>query len=443
MRPEQRGWAKRLSSTSNWQQEETLAATKPFDIPKLWVAKAFQAVKANGGAAGVDGVSLEVFERSLEDNLYKLWNRMASGSYIPPPVKAVIIPKKDGGERVLGVPTVADRVAQMVVKMAFEPNVEPVFLADSYGYRPGKSALDAVRVTRERCWKYNWVLEFDIKGLFDNIRHDLLMRAVRKHNGCKWVELYIERWLTAPLQTADGTLVERHKGTPQGGVISPVLSNLFMHYAFDVWMTRTHPDLPWCRYADDGVVHCRTERDALALRAALAARLEECGLQMHPDKTRIVYCKDGSRTGRYPRTQFDFLGYTFRPRLVKNSKRNSLFVSFTPAVSAQACTTMRRTTRRWNLRNRTDLDLPAIAALYNPILRGWVLYYGRFSRSALAPVLRHFDQTLVAWAMRKYKRLKGHKTRACCFIEHIRKRNPGLFAHWTARMPTGCLVGAV
>jgi len=226
-------------------------------------------------------------------------------------------------------------------------------------------------------------------------------------------------------------------------VISPVLSNLFMHYAFDVWMTRTHPDLPWCRYADDGVVHCRTERDALALRAALAARLEECGLQMHPDKTRIVYCKDGSRTGCYPRTQFDFLGYTFRPRLVKNSKRNSLFVSFTPAVSAQACTTMRRTTRRWNLRNRTDLDLPAIATLYNPVLRGWVLYYGRFSRSALAPVLRHFDRTLVAWAMRKYKRLKGHKTRACCFIEHIRKRNPGLFAHWTARMPTGCLVGAV
>src|SRR3954447_2973186 len=377
MRPEQRGWAKRLSSTSNWQQEETLAATKPFDIPKLWVAKAFQVVKANGGAAGVDGVSLEVFERSLADNLYKLCNRMASGSYVPPPVKAVSIPKKDGGERVLGVPTVADRVAQMVVKMAFEPNVEPVFLADSYGYRPGKSALDAVRVTRERCWKYNWVLEFDIKGLFDNIRHDLLMRAVRKHNGCKWVELYIERWLTAPLQTADGTLVERHKGTPQGGVISPVLSNLFMHYAFDVWITRTHPDLPWCRYADDGVVHCRTERDALALRAALAARLEKCGLQMHPDKTRIVYCKDGSRTGRYPRTQFNFLGYTFRPRLVKNSKRNSLFVSFTPAASAQACTTMRRTPRRWNLRNRTDLDLPAIATLYNPILRGWVLYYGR------------------------------------------------------------------
>ena len=259
MRPEQRGWAKRLSSTSNWQQEETLAATKPFDIPKLWVAKAFQVVKANGGAAGVDGVSLEVFERSLADNLYKLWNRMASGSYVPPPVKAVIIPKKDGGERVLGVPTVADRVAQMVVKMAFEPNVEPVFLADSYGYRPGKSALDAVRVTRERCWKYDWVLEFDIKGLFDNIRPDLLMRAVRKHNRCKWVELYIERWLTASLQTADGTLVKRHKGTPQGGVISPVLSNLFMHYAFDVWMTRTHPHLPWCRYADDGVVHCRTE----------------------------------------------------------------------------------------------------------------------------------------------------------------------------------------
>src|SRR5215210_4116284 len=331
MRPEQRGWAKRLSSTSNWQQEETLAATKPFDIPKLWVAKAFQAVKANGGAAGVDGVSLEVFERSLEDNLYKLWNRMASGSYVPPPVKAVIIPKKDGGERGLGVPTVADRVAQMVVKMAFEPNVEPVFLADSYGDRPGKSALDAVRVTRERCWRYDWVLEFDIKGLFDNIDHELLLRAVNKHTECKWVRLYIARWLKAPLQRADGTIVDRTQGTPQGGVCSPVLANLFMHYAFDAWMQRNYREVPWCRYADDGLIHCKTEAQAQALKAELAVRLAECGLELHPAKTRIVYCKDGSRKGQYPNTQFDFLGYTFRARVVKNRKRNSLFVNFTPA----------------------------------------------------------------------------------------------------------------
>jgi RNA-directed DNA polymerase len=432
-----------LSSTSNWRQEEILAATKPFDIPKTWVAKAFQDVKANGGSAGVDGVTIEEFERNLEGNLYKLWNRMASGSYFPAPVKAVAIPKKGGGERVLGVPTVADRVAQTVVRMAFEPNVEPVFLANSYGYRPDKSALDAVRVTRERCWKYDWVLEFDIKGLFDNICHDLLLRAVKKHNDCRWVELYIERWLAAPLQTADGTIVERHKGTPQGGVISPVLANLFMHYAFDVWMGRTHPQLPWCRYADDGVVHCRTEQEARALCAKLSARLEECGLQLHPDKTQVVYCKDGSRKGRYPRTSFDFLGYTFRPRLVKNSRRNSLFISFTPAVSARACTAMRQRTRRWNLRNRTDLDLPAIAALSNPVLRGWMQYYGRFCRSALMPVLRHFDRMLVAWAMRKYKRLNGHKTRASRFIERIRERNPGLFVHWALRETKGCLVGAV
>jgi len=229
--------------------------TKPFEISKQVVWKAYKRVKANQGAAGIDEESITKFEENLKDNLYKIWNRMSSGTYFPPPVKAVEIPKKSGGKRVLGIPTVADRVAQMVAKMYLEPEVEPHFLADSYGYRPGKSALDAVGVTRQRCWRYDWLLEFDIKGLFDNISHELLMRAVRKHTASKWLILYIERWLKAPFQTADGRLIERESGTPQGGIVSPVLANLFLHYAFDLWMARNRPQNPWARYADDGVAH--------------------------------------------------------------------------------------------------------------------------------------------------------------------------------------------
>src|SRR5450759_94985 len=233
---------------------------KPFNIDKMQVYEAYKAVKSKAGAAGVDGQTIEQFEADLKSNLYKVWNRMSSGSYFPPPVRAVSIPKKTGGDRILGVPTVADRVAQMVVKQVIEPNLDPVFLTDSYAYRPSKSALDAVGVTRERCWKYDWVVEFDIKGLFDNIDHELLLRAVRKHVTCKWALLYIERWLTAPMEHEDGTKAERNSGTPQGGVVSTILSNLFLHYTFDLWMARTHPDLPWCRYADDGLVHCETSK---------------------------------------------------------------------------------------------------------------------------------------------------------------------------------------
>lgn len=396
--------------------------------------EAFRAVKANAGAAGVDEQSIEDFEKNLKDNLYKIWNRMSSGSYFPPPVKAVPIPKKNGGERILGVPTVSDRVAQMVVKLVFEPIVESIFLPDSYGYRPRKSALDAVRVTRERCWRYNWIFEWDIKGLFDNIDHELLLRAVKKHTECKWVILYIERWLKAPMQLADGALVERTKGTPQGGVVSPVLSNLFLHYAVDVWMIRTFPQIPWCRYADDGLAHCETEQQAQTVKLALMQRLAECGLEMHPEKSKIVYCKDGSRKGKYPNTKFDFLGYAFRPRTAKNRKNNRNFVSFMPAVSSKAVKIMRQTTRRLGYRNRTELSLEEIAHMTNPILRGWLGYYGQFYPSAMYPVLRHFNKTLVAWAMRKYKRLRGHKTRASLFLAEISKKQPSLFVHWKLGM---------
>jgi RNA-directed DNA polymerase len=411
-----------------------MSAAKPYAIDKWLVYEAYQAVKANAGAAGVDKQSIEDFESDLKGNLYKIWNRMSSGSYLPPPVKAVVIPKKNGGERILGVPTVADRVAQTVVKKVIEPALESSFLPDSYGYRPGRSALDAVGVTRERCWQYDWVLEFDIKGLFDNIDHALLLKALGKHVECEWAMLYIERWLKAPLELAEGTRVERTRGTPQGGVVSPVAANLFLHYAFDVWMRRTFPELPWCRYADDGLVHCGTEQEALAVKAALNARFAQCGLELHPTKTKIVYCKDGSRKGTYPNTKFDFLGYTFRPRVVKNRKRNSMFVSFTPAVSATALKSMRQTTRKLNYRNRTELSLADISRLHNPILRGWLAYYGRYAPSALYPILRHFNKTLVAWAMKKFRRLKRHKTRASLFLEGIAERHPHMFVHWQRGM---------
>lgn len=408
--------------------------TKPFNIPKQLFVRAYNLVKANAGSAGVDEQSLEDFGKNLKDNLYTLWNRMSSGSYFPPPVKAVPIPKKSGGERILGIPTVGDRICQMVVKLVFEPEVESIFLQDSYGYRPNKSALDAIGVTRKRCWQYDWVVEFDIKGLFDNIPHDLLMKAVRKHTQEKWVLLYIERWLKAPMQRADESIIVRTCGTPQGGVISPVLSNLYLHYVYDKWMQRNHPGTPWCRYADDGLAHCKTEQEAQTLLSSLKFRFEACGLELHPTKTKIVYCKDGSRKGGYQNTSFDFLGYTFRARWCKNNKRQSMFINFTPAVSKSALKSMRATTRRYNLRNRTDLKLGDIAQWYNPVLQGWINYYGKYTRSALYPVLRHFNLTLVAWAMRKYRRLRHRKTWAAKFMEKIAEENPDLLAHWRCGM---------
>jgi RNA-directed DNA polymerase len=411
-----------------------MSAARPFDIPKKLVAAAFRAVKSNAGGAGIDKETIGQFESKLGDNLYKIWNRMASGTYFPPPVKAVAIPKKSGGERVLGVPTVSDRVAQMVVKMVLEPILEPVFLPDSYGYRPEKSALDAVGVTRKRCWKYDWVLEFDIRALFDNIEHGLLLKALDKHTDCKWVRLYIKRWLTAPLQLADGTLVQRTRGTPQGGVVSPLLANLFLHYTFDVWMTRTYPNAPWCRYADDGLVHCESMKEAQAIRAALEVRFAACGLTMHPAKTKIVYCKDANRAGTHDHTKFIFLGYEFRQRYVKNSKVDCMFTSFTAAVSPAALTAMRQKARRLNYRNRTDLSLQDIALKFNPLLRGWIAYYGRFQPSALYPLYRHIDKLLVAWAMRKYKRFRGSWRQARLFIKEVSRKCPKLFVHWKPGM---------
>jgi RNA-directed DNA polymerase len=413
----------------NQQWEEPLEKAKSFNISKKVVWEAFQKVKANQGAAGVDAESIADFEINLKDNLYKLWNRMSSGTYFPPPVRAVEIPKKTGGVRILGVPTVSDRIAQMVAKMYLEPLVEPHFHEDSYGYRPKKSAIQAVEVTRKRCWRYDWVLEYDIRGLFDNIDHSLLLRAVRKHTDCKWLLLYIERWLKAPFQTKEGELIERARGTPQGGVISPVLSNLFLHYVFDIWMTGNFPQHPWARYADDGIAHCRTEAEAKHLLARLRIRFQECGLELHPDKTRIVYCKDDDRRGEYPETKFDFLGFTFRPRRSKN-RYGKFFVNFTPAVSNSASKQMRQKIHNWRLHLKPDKSLEDISHMFNPVLRGWINYYGHFYKSGMYPTLRHMNRALVLWARRKYKRFEHHQRRAEYWLGCIAQREPKLFAHW-------------
>ncbi len=402
---------------------------RSWSIPKLYVWDAYKRVKANRGAAGVDDQTIEEFERDLANNLYKLWNRMSSGSYFPPPVKRVNIEKRGGGFRPLGIPTVSDRIAQAVVKGYLEPELEKHFHPDSYGYRPGKSALDAVGVARERCWRYAWVLDLDIKSYFDTISHELLLRAVRKHTDCPWVLLYIERWLKAPVQLEDGTLEPRERGTPQGSVISPLLSNLFLHYTFDRWMARNHPDIPFERFADDALCHCVNEAQAKILKEALEKRFAECGLQLHPEKTKIVYCKDDDRRGNSKNESFDFLGYSFRARRSKN-RFGKFFVNFSPGVSNAATKAIREEIRRWQLRCRIDKWIDDLARMFNPVIRGWITYYGRYYKSALYPTFRYLDQCLANWAMAKYKRLRRHRQRAGHWVSKTASRDPRLFAHW-------------
>ena len=429
-------------SAINQQWEESVNQAKSFAISKWEVWEAYRKVRANKGAAGVDDESIADFERNLKGNLYKIWNRMSSGSYFPPPVRTVKIPKAGGGERKLGIPTVSDRIAQMVVKSRLEPLLEPLFHPSSFGYRPGRSALKAVGQARQHCWKYDWVLDLDIKRFFDNIDHDLLMRAVRKHAKDCWVILYIERWLKAPAEEEDGRRTERVKGTPQGGVSSPLLANLYLHYGFDEWMRRNYPQTPFERYADDAIAHCRTEAEAQQLKEALEARMRDCRLELHPDKTKIVYCRDDDRRRKYLHEKFDFLGYTFRPRRSKNWK-GKYFVNFSPAVSDKAVRKIRAEIRSWKLHLRSDKDLDDLARMFNPVVRGWIQYYGRFYRSALYPAMKQLDRTLARWASRKYKRLRRHMRRAAQWIAKISRRDPKLWAHWHMGERRGSVMGAV
>lgn len=407
-----------------------MSGAKPFAISKQEVWKAYLHVKSKGGAAGVDAESIAAFEQNLKGNLYRLWNRMASGTYFPPPVREVTIPKRDGGKRKLGIPTVADRIAQTVVKQQLEPLVEPQFHRDSYGYRPRKSAVEAVGRARQRCWDYDWVVDLDIRAFFDTLDHHLVMQAVRRYTSCRWILLYVERWLTAPVQHEDGTLPARHAGTPQGGVVSPLLANIFLHLAFDTWMERTLPQVPFERYADDVLVHCRTQEQAEFVRQAVQERLARCKLEVHPTKTKIAYCKDSNRRASHPVYSFDFLGFTFRPRRSRN-RHGAYFVSFSPAVSRAAAKAIRQEMRRsWRLPRRTDKDLSDLARMFNPVLRGWIGYYGSYHKSALHPIFRHLNLTLSMWVRRKYKRFKGHRRRASSWLGQVARRQPDLFAHW-------------
>jgi RNA-directed DNA polymerase len=405
-------------------------SAKPFSIAKSVVWEAYKRVKANRGAAGIDEQSIEMFEANLGRNLYKLWNRMSSGSYYPPAVRRAEIPKKAGGKRVLGIPTVTDRIAQMVVKIYLEPRLDPLFVPDSYGYRPGKSAQQAVAVTRTRCWHYDWVVEFDIQGAFDNIDHELLMKAIHKHVGERWQLLYIERWLTAPYETSEGTTVARKMGTPQGGVISPLLMNLFMHYAFDQWMQRTYPQCPYARYADDAVVHCRSREEAERVLAAIGERMGRCRLALHPEKSGLVYCQDSNRGQVYSKVHFTFLGFTFRPRVAIGNTGRS-FTSFLPAVSREAIVRMRQRIRSWKIQRQTPVTLADLAQKYEPILRGWWNYYASFYKTEMRKVFDHFDRALTRWARRKYKRFVGHHRRSVHWLRGLARKQPRLFYHWS------------
>jgi RNA-directed DNA polymerase len=406
-----------------------LEKVKSFDISKRQVWEAYKCVKTNRGCAGIDKQSIAEFEEDISNNLYKIWNRMSSGSYFPSPVMRVEIPKEDDRTRPLGIPTVADRIAQMVVKNYLEPILEPHFHVDSYGYRPNKSALDAVGMARKRCWRYNWVLDLDIKGFFDNISHELLMKAVTKHTECRWVLLYVERWLKASVAMLDGSFLYPEKGTPQGGVVSPLLANLFLHYAFDYWMQRKYPHVPFERYADDMVCHCRTESQARKLLADLNERLGDCGLELHSEKTKIVYCKDEDRKGDYPVKKFDFLGYTFRPRLSRN-RRGKFFVNFSPAMSNKAAKAIRKKVRSWSWQLRPGDTLEDLARECNSIIRGWIYYYGRYYPSAMRRILEHINWRLVRWATCKYKKLRGRQRKAKIWLKRIALRQPNLFVHW-------------
>lgn len=403
---------------------------KSYSISKHVVLEAFKRVKANKGAAGVDEQTVAAFEADLKDNLYKVWNRMSSGSYFPPAVRVVEIPKENGEKRQLGIPTVADRVAQMVAKMYLEPELERHFHPDSYGYRPNKSALEAVGKARERCWQYDWVIDLDIKGFFDNLDHDLVLRAVRKHTDCPWLLLYIERWLKTPMILADGQKQERTKGTPQGGVISPLLANLFLHYALDKWMEREYSDNPFERYADDMIVHCKTRLRAEALLKKIRQRLEECKLTLHPEKTKVIFCRDGKRCGKYPEKQFNFLGYTFRPRIVKSAE-GQYFESFTPAISKKAAGKIKTEMRSWKLHLWSNKAIEDIGKIINPVLHGWINYYGRYRKSALNSIFRLLNVRLMKWAKRKYKKLKGHSHKAIEWLRKVAKLKPKLLGHWS------------
>lgn len=405
---------------------------RPFEIDKRLIFEAYKKIKANGGSAGIDDVGMEVYSENLKSNLYCLWNRMSSGSYMPKAVKLVEIPKSDGGKRPLGIPTITDRIAQMAAVMEMEPFIEPCFHEDSYGYRPHRSAHDAIAKAEKRCWEYAWVLDMDISKFFDTIDHQLLMRAVELHIKERWVLLYIKRWLKVPYQTKDGEQIERSMGIPQGSVIGPLLANLFLHYAFDKWMQINYPQISFERYADDSVCHCRTREEAENLKDKLSKRFSECNLRLNEEKTRIVFCKMTSRRNEsYPFTSFDYLGFTFRPRVAKDRRNKVLFTSFLPAISKKSKAKIHEIIKSWNLSSFKNRGLRWLAEKIDSIVRGWINYYARFGKTEFRKVMKHLNLTIAHWVKKKYKRFwrKG-LVAAQYWLGYLAEKDPNLFYHW-------------
>ena len=405
--------------------------TKSIPISRQMVMEAYQKVRSNKGGAGVDAIDIQKFDANRRKHLYKLWNRMASGSYFPPPVKEVEIPKKDGSIRKLGIPTISDRVGQMVVKMFIEPRLEAIFSPNSYGYRPNRNAHQALSKVRENCWKKNWVIDLDIKGFFDNIDHNKLMLAVEKHVSENWAKLYIKRWLEAPVVTVSGELIQKQgKGTPQGGVISPLLANLFLHYAFDKWLEQRDKKVAFTRYADDVILHCNTKSHAEQILNQVRQRMESVGLELHPQKTKIVYCRDYRRKEKYPTVKFDFLGYSFQPRTAFSKKKGKLFLGYDCAISISSRKRIADKLEELNVNKLTFKSIVGVAQFLNPMIRGWVHYYGKFKMYELTKVFRLLSKRLVWWARKRYKRYKTSIRKACKWLRSVRKHYPTLFYHW-------------
>ena len=405
--------------------------TKTIPISKAMIWQAYKRVRANKGSGGVDAISMEQFDADLSKNLYKLWNRMASGSYFPPAVKEVEIPKKDGKFRKLGVPTISDRIGQMMVKMYIEPRLENVFSPNSFGYRPSKSAHQALKQVRENCWKTDWIIDLDIKGFFDNIDHAKLMLAIEKHIPENWIKLYIARWLACPVLTRSGKLITKQgKGTPQGGVISPLLANLFLHYGFDKWLEQTDYRVNFTRYADDVMVNCKSQKHAEQTLNTIKNRMGQIGLELHPQKTKKVYCKDYRRKEKYHNVKFDFLGYSFQPRTSTSKKRRGLFLGFDCGISISSRKRIADKLGELKVHRMTSNSIVGIAKILNPMIREWINYYGKFRKSMLHSVFKLLNNRLVIWARKRYKRYKTSIKGAYRWFSRVKEQFPNLFYHW-------------
>lgn len=404
--------------------------TRMYQIDKQLVFKAWLAVKANAGAAGIDAQTISAFDEDWKSQLYKLWNRMSSGSYMASPVRKVEIPKSDGGKRCLGIPTVADRVAQATVKAILEPEMDKEFHPCSYGYRPNKSAHDAIGQARQNCFRYAFVVDIDIRGYFDNIPHDLLLEMVKNRTKEAWIILYITRWLKAKSQDSSGIITERDKGTPQGGVISPLLSNLYLDQVFDKWMDINHPNAKFERYADDIIIHCKTRKEAGEILNNVRLRMEEYGLELHPDKTKIVHCKDRNRKDNYQdlSKKFDFLGYEFKPRDARNND-GGLWTVFTPAISTKAKKRIRKKIKDSKILKMTDITIERLAKSVNRFVKGTINYYGKFRKSELCSVFNLLDYRIVKWIRKKYKSCRGGMA-GWKEWSRLKTENVKLFVHW-------------